>query len=496
MPEDRPAADDQPPHPTTERRPAAPPGAASGSYYGAETHPPAPAGAGDPADATGAPARRGCGWWWLLPILVLAAGVFYLTHRQPAGGQATTRGGPGGRGNRPVPIIMATAAVGSIHVYISALGAVTPVNTVTVTSRVQGQIMNVNYREGQMVRKGDALLTVDPRPYQAALVQVSGQLDHDQAVLDEARIDLDRYKAAKARNAIPAQQLDDQEKVVLQDEGTVKNDQGQVETAKLNLQYCNIVSPIDGRVGLRLVDSGNIVLANSTTGLVVITQLKPITVVLSIAEDYLPQIQEQLRQGHTMPVDAFDRSQQTKIASGSLLTLDNVIDATTGTVKLKAIFPNDDGALFPSQFVNARLLVNTLQGVTLVPSAAVQRNAQGAFVYEITADQKAQTHPVTVGTSEGTLTAVTGIDPGTVVAVNGFDKLLDGIRVTAAGSPQGSGTAGQRQKGHGGGTGGGGNGGTGANGQPGQAHGQHHRRQSGGPQGPPGAQAPQGDSGQ
>jgi multidrug efflux system membrane fusion protein len=484
MPEDRPAADAPPPHPTAERRPAGPPEASSGSSHYAETYPTAPGGSGSP----GAPARRGRFWWWLLPIVVLLGGIYYLAHRQPAGGQAAggQRGGRADRGNRAVPIVMATAASGSIHVYISALGAVTPVNTVTVTSRVQGQIMAVNYREGQMVRKGDPLLSVDPRPYEAALLQVSGQLDHDQAVLDEARIDLDRYKAAKARNAIPAQQLDDQEKVVLQDEGTVKNDQGQVATAKLNLQYCSITSPIDGRVGLRLVDPGNIVLANSTTGLVVITQLKPITVIMSMAEDYLPQIQEQLRQGHTMTVDAFDRIQQTRIAGGTLLTLDNVIDASTGTVKLKAIFPNDDGALFPSQFVNARLLVSTLQGVTLVPSAAVQRNAQGAFVYEITADQKAQTHPVTVGTTEGTMTSLTGIDPGTVVAVNGFDKLLDGIHVTAASSTPGAGPggAGQRQKG----------GPNGGNGQPGQPHGQHHRRP--GSPGSPGSQGAQGGTGQ
>ena len=477
MPEDRPAADAPPPHPTAERRSAGPPEAPSGSSHYAETYPQPPSG------SPGAPARRGRFWWWLLPIVVLLGGIYYLTHRQPAGGQAAG-GQRGDRGNRAVPIVMATAATGSIHVYISALGAVTPVYTVTATSRVQGQIMTVNYREGQMVHKGDLLLTVDPRPYQAALVQVSGQLDHDQAVLDEARIDLDRYKAAKARNAIPAQQLDDQEKVVLQDEGTVKNDQGQVDTAKLNLQYCNLTSPIEGRVGLRLVDPGNIVLANSTTGLVVITQLKPITVVMSIAEDYLPQIQEQLRQGHTMTVDAFDRSQQIKIASGTLLTLDNVIDATTGTLKLKAIFPNDDGALFPSQFVNARLLVTTLQGVTLVPSAAVQRNAQGAFVYEV-ADQKAQTHPVTVGTSEGNMTAVTGVDPGTVVAVNGFDKLVDGARVTAAtpaGTAPGPGGAGQRQHGgHGGGSG--------------QA-GQHHRQHPAGAPGAPGAPGAQGGTGQ
>jgi multidrug efflux system membrane fusion protein len=328
--------------------------------------------------------------------------------------------------------------------------------------------MTVDFREGQLVRKGQPLLTVDPRPYQAALTQAQGQLEHDQAVLEEARIDLDRYRAAFARNAIPKQQLDDQEKVVQQDEGTVKNDVGAVDNAKVNLQYCYITSPIDGRVGLRLVDPGNIVLANSSTALMVITQLQPITVILSIAEDYLPQIQEQLRQGHTLTVDAFDRAQQKLLAHGSLLTLDNVIDPTTGTLKLKALFPNEDGNLFANQFVNARLLVTTEQNVNLVPSAAVQRNAQGAFVYVVKADQTAESRPVTVGTTDATQSAVTGVEPGEVVAINGFDKLLDGIKVTttAGGAGGGSGRAGH------GGHGGGQAGQPGQPGQPGQG-GQH-----------------------
>jgi multidrug efflux system membrane fusion protein len=365
-------------------------------------------------------------------VAVLAAGWFFASRQAPG---SAARTGRGAGAPHAVPIVTAPVTRGPVNVYITALGIVTPVYTVTVTSRVQGQIMTVNYREGQMVHKGDLLLTVDPRPYQAALTQAEGQMEHDEAVLDEARIDLERYKAAHARNAIAGQQLEDQEKVVLQDEGTVKNDHGLVDNAKVNLQYCSITSPIDGRVGLRLVDPGNIVLANSTTGMVVITQLQPITVVASIAEDYLPQIQEQLRQGHAIAVDAFDRTQQRKIAAGSLLTLDNVIDTTTGTLKMKAVFPNQDGALFPSQFVNARLLVSTEQAAILVPTAAIQRNAQGAFVYVIGADQTAATRPVTPGTAEGNVTAVTGVTPGEVIAVNGFDKLQDGVKVTAAGRP-------------------------------------------------------------
>ncbi len=435
----------------------------------------APAGPAEPERETPPPAtKRARGWVWLLPVVILLAAWFFLSHRAPGAAQKTGRGA-GGAGQHAVPITTAPVTKGAVNVYITALGIVTPVYTVTVTSRVQGQIMTVNYREGQMVRKGDLLLTIDPRPYQAALTQAEGQLDHDQALLDEARIDLKRYQAAHERNAIAGQQLEDQEKVVLQDEGTVKNDHGLVESAKVNLQYCNITSPIDGRVGLRLVDPGNIVMANSTTGLVVITQLQPITVVASIAEDYLPQIQDQLRQGHTIQVEAFDRTQQRKLATGSLLTLDNVIDTTTGTIKVKAVFPNSDGSLFPSQFVNARLLVNTEQGDTLVPTAAIQRNAQGAFVY-VVANQTAATRPVTAGTAEGSVTAVTGVTPGEVVAVNGFDKLQDGAKVTTMERPGGGGAGGAGGGRHGGA----GQGGQASQGGPkGQRQGHRRRQQEG-----------------
>ena len=281
-----------------------------------------------------------------------------------------------------------------------------------------------------MVRKGDALIEIDPRPYQAALTQAEGQLAHDQAVLNEAKIDLERYQQAFNRNAIAKQQLDDQEQVVLQDEGTVKNDEGQLANAKVNLVYTHITASIAGRVGLRLVDPGNIVQANSATPLVVITQLQPITVIFSIAEDYLTQIQQQLRKGKKLAVDAFDREETTKLASGNLLTLDNVIDPTTGTLKLKAIFDNTDNRLFPSQFVNARLLIDTQHNVTLIPTPAIQRNAQGAFVYVIKSDQTASMRTITTGTTDGSITAVQGVEPQEVVAVNGFDKLLDGAKVT------------------------------------------------------------------
>jgi membrane fusion protein, multidrug efflux system len=377
-------------------------------------------------------------WWiWVLVVAMIIGG--YLLYRwHSASVAASAKAAP--PVVRGVPITTATAQTGDLGVYITAIGTVTPVYTVTVTSRVQGQITQVNYREGQMVHKGDPLLDIDPRPYQAALTQVEGQLAHDQAVLNEARIDLDRYQQAYSRNAIAKQQLDDQQQIVLQDDGTVKNDEGQLANAHVNLDFCHITSPIDGRVGLRLVDPGNIVQANSATPLLVVTQLQPITVIFSVAEDYLPQIQTQLREGHRLPVDAFDRDQTQKLASGTLLTLDNVIDPTTGTVKLKAEFPNTNSSLFPSQFVNARLLVETEKGDTIVPNAAIQRNAQGPFVYIIKSDQTASMQPVTVGTTDGAMSAVTGISPGTTIAVNGFDKLQDGAKVSIQNKPGGGGS--------------------------------------------------------
>jgi membrane fusion protein, multidrug efflux system len=367
--------------------------------------------------------RRIPTWAWIVGALVVVALWFAFRH-QPAKVAAKTS-----TPQRSVPVSAATARTGDIGVYIDAPGIVTPVYTVSVTSRVQGQIMSVNYREGQMVHKGDSLVEIDTRPYEAALTQAQGQLAHDQAVLNEARIDLDRYKAALDRNAIAKQQYDDQVQIVAQDEGTVKNDEGALANAKVNLIYCHITSPIDGRVGLRLVDPGNIVQANSTTALVVITQLQPITVIFSIAEDYLPQIEQQLRDGHRMTVDALDREQKKKIAQGFLLTVDNQVDTTTGTVRLKAQFPNGDNTLFPSQFVNSHLLVETQHAATLIPTAAIQRNAQGAYVY-VLKDQTASIRTVTVGTTDGDTTAVQGLNTGESVAINGFDKLQDGIKVS------------------------------------------------------------------
>lgn len=379
--------------------------------------------------------HKGRWWIWLIVAVVLIVAMVWWI-RRGASPQAKTGGDPT---SRPVLISTAAAHQGDIGIYLNALGTVTPVYTVTVTSRVQGEITQVYYHEGQMVQKGDPLIEIDPRPYQASLTQVEGQLAHDTAVLNEAKIDLERYQQAFTRNAIAKQQLDDQQQVVLQDEGTVKNDEGQLANAKVNLVYTHITAPIGGRVGLRLVDPGNIVQANSSTALVVITQLQPITVIFSIAEDHLSQIQQQLRKGKKLPVDAFDRAGSSKLASGTLLTLDNVIDTTTGTLKLKAIFDNNDNALFANQFVNARLLVDTQHNVTLIPSQAIQRSAQGAFVYVIKTDQTASMRTITPGTTDGSVTAVEGVEPQEEVAVNGFDKLQDGAKVTIRKPASGSG---------------------------------------------------------
>jgi multidrug efflux system membrane fusion protein len=396
----------------------------------------APAGVPPPPKPRTEPAkRRSHAWIWIVLILLFGlVGFRYYQNQQAANQAAKAKAAMAGRG---VPITTATATKGSIGVYINALGTVTPVYTASITTRVDGQINNVSYREGQMVHKGDILVLIDPRPFQAALTQAEGTLAHDQALLEEGQIDLNRFQEAFNRNAIAKQQLDDQVQIVKQTEGSVKNDQGTVAAAQTNLDYTTIQAPIEGRVGLRLVDPGNIVTAANPTALVVITQLQPITVIFSIAEDYLPQIQKQMRAGNKMAVDAFDRDQITKLASGSLLTLDNQIDTSTGTVKLKAIFQNGDLALFPNQFVNARLLVDTQQNATLVAAAAIQRNAQNAFVYLIKPDQTVSVQAITVGTTDGSISAVQGIQPGDVVALTGFDKLQDGAKVTMRNNSKG-----------------------------------------------------------
>jgi multidrug efflux system membrane fusion protein len=330
-----------------------------------------------------------------------------------------------------INITTATAKKGNIGVYLDAIGTVTPVHTDSITSQVNGLVVAVHFKEGQLVSKGDPLVDIDPRPYQATLLQAQGALERDQNILAQAQMDLERYRAAWARNAIAKQILDDQEKLVLQDEGTVKNDQGTVQFDQIQVEFCHITAPIAGRVGLRLVDPGNVVESSGATTLAVITQLEPITVIFTIPEDSLGPVQARLKKKASLAIDAFDRTGQTKIASGKLLTIDNQIDTTTGTVKGRAQFDNKNDALFPNQFVNTRLLVNTLQGVTLIPASAIQQNGQASFVYVIQ-DNVAHMRSINPGVTDGGLTQVDGINADDVVANSSFDKLQDKIAVTVS----------------------------------------------------------------
>jgi multidrug efflux system membrane fusion protein len=392
---------------------------------------------------------------WIALLVFFAIG-FFLVLRQH---QATTTAGAGGGGRRgaggaggpAVALTAVTAKQGDIGVYVDAIGTVTPVYTSSITSQVNGIVTQVHFTEGQQIRKGAPLIEIDPRPYQATLLQSQGILERDQGLLAQAQMDLARYQAAWARNAIPKQTLDDQEKQVQQIQGTVHNDQGTVQYDQIQVEFCHIVSPITGRVGLRLVDPGNVVQANGTTVLAVVTQIQPITVVFTVAEDSLGQIQPRLKQRAKLPVDAFDRDGLKKIASGTLLTLDNQIDTTTGTLKARAVFANKDSSLFPNQFVNTRLLVNTLHAATLIPTAAVQHNGQAAFVY-VLKDNKAHLTPITVGVTDGQTAQVQGVDPGDVLATSSFDKLQDNTPVTV--SQGGSGGSGAGRSGSAGGSGG------------------------------------------
>jgi multidrug efflux system membrane fusion protein len=368
-------------------------------------------------------------WTGLILLLLLGGIVFAIIHNNNAKAAAARRALASAKPS--VSVTVATAAKGNIGVYLGAIGTVTPVYTASITAQASGVLTAVHYSEGQLVRKGEALIDIDPRPYRAQLMQAEGALEHDTNVLAQARMDLDRYRAAWARNGIPKQLLDDQEKIVLQDQGTVKNDQGTVNYDQVQLSFCHITAPIAGRVGLRLVDPGNVVQATGATVLAVITQVQPTTVVFTLAEDSLGQVQARMRQMHTLPVEAWDRAQTAKIASGKLQSIDNQIDTTTGTVKLRALFDNKNGALYPNQFVNTRLLVNTLEGVTLVPTGAVQHNGQVAFLYVI-ANGKATVRNIKTGVADGGMTEVEGINPGEVVASSSFDKLQEGSPVVAA----------------------------------------------------------------
>ncbi len=373
-------------------------------------------------------------WIWVVVLAVLVGGVYFFRSKR-TGPSATAASSPAaGRfagGPMTIPVVGAKARRGDIGVYFTGLGAVTPIYTVTVRSRVDGQLMQVHYKEGDYVHQGDLLVEIDPRPFEVQLMQAEGQLAKDQAALDNAKLDLTRYQTLVTHDAIPEQQLATQKSLVEQLEASIKSDQAAIASAKLDLVYCHITAPITGRVGLRLVDPGNIVHASDQNGLLVITQMQPISVIFTIAEDQVPIVLQKLRGGQRLRVDAYDRDMKTKLAQGWLTTLDNQIDQTTGTLRLRATFDNSGNALFPNQFVNARLLVEEKHGVTLVPSAVVQRNPQMTYLYLVKPDSTVTVRSVTVGTTEGGETEVlSGLSPGDTAVMTGVDKLQEGSKVS------------------------------------------------------------------
>ncbi len=388
-----------------------------------------------PTSQPPAPAqRRRGGFGWLVLLAIVAglgwAGYRYLWPRIEAlrgGGAGEARRSPAGA---PQPVGAATVGAGDMQVVLTGIGTVTPLATITVQTQISGQLLEVGYQEGQMVKKGDFLAQIDPRPYQVTLEQAQGALAHDTGLLNQAKSDLDRYATLNRQDSIAKQQVTDAQFLVQQDEGLVTEDQASIDSSKLNLAYCHIVSPVAGRVGLRLVDPGNYVQASSATGLVVVTQLQPISVIFDLPEDEVAEVQRQMRAGAALGVAAFDRTDTAKVADGTLTTTDNTVDTTTGTVKLRASFSNADDALFPNQFVNARLLLRTLRGVVRVPTAAVQHGAPGTYVYLVKPDDTVGVASIRTGITDGEYQQVLdGLKAGDRVVVDGTDRLRDGAKI-------------------------------------------------------------------
>jgi multidrug efflux system membrane fusion protein len=384
-----------------------------------------------PRDGPSRPRDKRTGrWLWIGALVALmAAGVaiWYRMTQTATPPAATARPDAAAR---TTPVTAAPAKKGSIDVYLNALGTVTPRNIVVVKPRVEGQLMRVAFQEGQIVKAGDLLAEIDPRPFQVQLTQATGQMAKDQAQFKNALLDLERYRTLLAQDSISKQQVDTQEALVRQFEGTVQSDQGAIDSAKLQLAYARVTAPIAGRVGMRQVDPGNVVHPSDANGLVVIAQLQPVTVLYPIPEDNVPRVMRRLASGEAVVVDVWDRDQKVKLATGKLITVDNQIDTATGTVKLKAEFGNDNLALFPNQFVNVRMLVQTLPDATLVPSAAIQRGAPGTFVYVVKDDRSVTVTPVKLGPVQGEVTAIaSGLAPGDMVVVDGTDKLREGAKV-------------------------------------------------------------------
>jgi multidrug efflux system membrane fusion protein len=391
-------------------------------------------------------------WWlWVVVLGLIAVGIWYYrgTHATSEAGANVSPGGPGKGGpggyfmTGPVPVVVSTAQKGDLPVYLIGLGSVAAFNTVTVRSRVDGQIVKVNFTEGQFVHEGDALIEIDPRPYQVMLEQAEGQLAKDQAQLHDVQVDFERYTLLYNEGVIPKQQVDTQQAQVGQFQGSIKADQATIDNAKLQLVYARITAPISGRVGLRLVDIGNIVHATDTTGLLVITQLQPISVIFTLPQDQLQQVLVKLRGGGQLPVQAFDRDDTTKIADGKLATIDNQIDPTTGTYKLKAIFSNENNVLFPNQFVNVHMLVDTKRNVVIVPAAAIQRGPQGTYVYVVSGGNTVSIRSVTIAQTTGNNIGISsGLNAGEVVVIDGQDKLQDKSEVITSTAPAGGSVSG------------------------------------------------------